>query len=111
MNDIKEKTTIPDMSVGADMEQPISKSSNNSIQEDDENCNDNFREMFREMNHPYYLRTISMSKLYDTAYAPKKPVVENLLYGGTYLFVGAPKIGKSFFMAQLAYHVSSGIDL
>ena len=38
-------------------------------------------------------------------------MIENLLYGGTYLFVGAPKIGKSFFMAQLAYHVSSGIEL
>lgn len=29
----------------------------------------------------------------------------------TYLFVGSPKIGKSFFMAQLAYHVSTGTPL
>ena len=29
----------------------------------------------------------------------------------TYLFVGAPKVGKSFFMAQLGYHVSMGLDL
>ena len=28
-----------------------------------------------------------------------------------YLFVGSPKIGKSFFMAQLAYHVSTGTPL
>ncbi|WP_301545643.1 AAA family ATPase, partial [Ruminococcus bicirculans (ex Wegman et al. 2014)] len=27
------------------------------------------------------------------------------------LFVGSPKIGKSFFMAQLAYHVSTGTPL
>jgi RecA-family ATPase len=30
---------------------------------------------------------------------------------GTYLFVGAPKVGKSFLMAQLAYHVSTGQPL
>lgn len=64
-----------------------------------------------KQKNPYYLQTISMTRLYDTVYAPKLPVIENLLYSGTYLFVGAPKIGKSFFMAQLAYHISSGIDL
>jgi RecA-family ATPase len=37
--------------------------------------------------------------------------VDGLLYAGTYLFVGAPKVGKSFFVAQLAYHVSMGIKL
>ena len=39
------------------------------------------------------------------------PIVDGLLYAGTYLFVGAPKVGKSFFMAQLAYHVSMGHTL
>ena len=38
-------------------------------------------------------------ELYDTAYPPKLPIVDGLLYNGTYLFVGSPKIGKSFFMA------------
>jgi RecA-family ATPase len=42
---------------------------------------------------------------------PRQTVVENLLYTGTYLFAGAPKVGKSFFMAQLAYHVSLGANL
>ena len=37
--------------------------------------------------------------------------MEGLIDAGTYLFVGAPKVGKSFFMAQLAYHVSMGIPL
>ena len=37
-------------------------------------------------------------ELYDTAYPPKLPIVDGLLYNGTYLFVGSPKIGKSFFM-------------
>jgi len=57
------------------------------------------------------LQTVSMTELYDTAYTPKLPVVDGLLYNGTYLFVGAPKIGKSFFMAQLGYHISMGLPL
>lgn len=40
------------------------------------------------------LATVSMTELYDTAYPPKAVLIENLLYAGTYLFVGAPKIGK-----------------
>ncbi len=57
------------------------------------------------------LQTISMDELYDTLYSPKIPIVDGLIYNGTYLFVGAPKVGKSFFMAQLGYHVSMGIPL
>lgn len=72
---------------------------------------DEMREYFMQMNNPYYLYAKSMTNLYDEVYQPKIPVVENLLYSGTYLFVGAPKVGKSFFMAQLAYHISSGLDL
>lgn len=105
------KTTIPSSSVGADEGQPLALSTSIIIQEDEENCNDDLNEIMREMLHPYYLHTVSMSKLFDTIYEAKKPIIENLLYGGTYLFVGAPKVGKSFFMAQLAYHVSSGMDL
>ena len=57
------------------------------------------------------LYTITMEELYDTAFPPKVPIVDGLIYNGTYLFVGAPKVGKSFFMAQLGYHVSMGIPL
>ena len=80
------KTTTPDTSVGADAVQPLLKNSTNSITDSSNNCN---------------LHTISMTELYDTVYPPRRPIVDNLLYSGTYLFVGAPKIGKSFFMAQL----------
>ena len=52
-----------------------------------------------------------MSALYDTAYPPKSVIIENLLHAGTYLFAGAPKIGKSFFMAQLSYHIATGTPL
>ncbi len=57
------------------------------------------------------LKTVSMSELYDTAYAPRIPVIDNLIYPGTHLFVGAPKVGKSFLMAQIAYHVSMGAKM
>ncbi len=57
------------------------------------------------------LQTVSMEELYDTVYPPREPIVDGLVYAGTYLFVGAPKVGKSFFMAQLGYHVSRGLDL
>ncbi len=52
-----------------------------------------------------------MSELYDTSYEPKPVLIDGLLCAGTYLFVGAPKIGKSFFMAQLSYHVAMGLPL
>ena len=42
------------------------------------------------------LYMITMEELYDTVYPPKAAVVDKLIYNGTYLFVGAPKIGKSF---------------
>ena len=38
----------------------------------------------------------------------KPPLIDGMLYPGTYIFAGAPKLGKSFFMAQLAYHISTG---
>ena len=34
------------------------------------------------------------------------PLIDGLLYTGIYLFAGAPKLGKSFLMAQIAYHIS-----
>lgn len=57
------------------------------------------------------LDAVSMAELYENVYQPRIPVVDGFLNGGIYLFVGAPKVGKSFFMAQLAYHVSMGIPL
>ena len=39
------------------------------------------------------------------------PLIDGLLYTGIYLFAGAPKLGKSFLMAQIAYHISRGIPL
>ena len=111
---VNEKTTVPVSSVDADEEQSFIKKSNESIAENSVECNKNFQELQKEMRRmmePSYLRTVSMNELYDTVYQSRPPIIDGLLYHGTHLFVGAPKLGKSFFMAQLAYHVSSGIPL
>ena len=60
---------------------------------------------------PRHLNTMTMKELYDSVYQSRPPVIGDLLYPGTYLFVGAPKLGKSFLMLEFAYHVATGTDL
>ena len=60
---------------------------------------------------PRYLNTVTMTELYDRIYQNRPPVIDGFLYPGTYLFVGSPKLGKSFLMAQIAWHVSTGTEL
>ncbi|MEG1883171.1 MAG: helicase RepA family protein [Clostridia bacterium] len=112
----EEKTTALIPSVGADGGQPISININQSIADTAAEINENFgfEEVARQMrqyNSPGYMRTFSMNDLYENVYDSRPPIVDGLLYSGTYLFAGAPKVGKSFFMAQLAYHVSMGSKL
>lgn len=111
----KEKATAPVLSVGADGKQPLSKSNKKSIAELPPKGNLQATESCpvesEKMQNKDELQTVSMTELYDTVYPPKIPIVDGLIYAGTYLFVGAPKVGKSFFMAQLGYHVSMGLDL
>lgn len=52
-----------------------------------------------------------MTELYDTVYQSKSSLIDGLLYPGTYIFASAPKHAKSFLMAQLAYHISTGTPL
>ena len=98
------KTTVPSASVGADAVQSSDKITTNIITNSDKQIN---LQAAKKSNN-FGLNTISMTELYDTVYPPRKPIVNDLLYSGTYLFVGAPKVGKSFFMGQLAYHVAMG---
>ena len=113
----KEKTTVPIPPVGADGEQSLSYVSNEIIVTESEEINptdENMEEILRQMQRmaePSYLPTMTMSQLYDTVYESRVPIIDGLLYPGTYLFVGAPKVGKSFLMAQIAYHVSTGQPL
>ena len=109
----RKERTAPDLSVGADTEQPISKKTTSSISKYEGNIK-SFEEMQRKMQlglDPSYLKTISMNELFDTQYGSKQPLIDGLLYPGTYIFAGSPKLGKSFLMAQLAYHVSTGTPL
>ena len=50
---------------------------------------------------PGFMQTVSMPELYEMVYPGKPPIIDGLLYPGVYLFVGAPKVGKSFLMAQI----------
>ena len=117
MDSRETKRTVPVPSVGADGEQPISQTTTPSIAEEpaenksqDERMEDILRELQRTSD-PAYLHTVSMNELYQNVYQSRPPIIDGLLYPGTYLFAGAPKVGKSFLMAQLAYHVSTGLPL
>ena len=121
MIDEKKKMTAQGSSVGADDGQSISKSYENSIPTSGEEINDeivnspeSLEEVYRRMQRmadPRYLHTLTMTELFQTAYMSRPPVAEGLLYAGAYILAGAPKIGKSFLVAQIAYHVSTGQDL
>ena len=106
----KMKTTAPVLSVGADRAQPQLKNHNEIIANETAQINLQAAQNLKKSGSGG-LQTVSMTELYDTVYLPRTPIVEGFLYGGTYLFVGAPKVGKSFFMGQLAYHVAMGLPL
>ena len=118
--DAKEKTAL-ETSVGADERQPfqlfdteIIPTENTEINHSNENSPEDFEKICQQMQRmsdPAYLHTVSMNELYETVYQSRPPVIDGLLYSGTHLFAGAPRVGKSFFMAQLAYHVSTGQKL
>lgn len=110
MDALNEMTAL-NASVGAEAGQPFTKSNTTIINNNDSDFN-----RFDEINDlcdidESYLHTVSMTELFDSAYQSKPPIIDGLLYRGTYLFAGSPKIGKSFLMAQLAYHVSTGTNL
>ena len=113
----KKKTTAPDTSVGADDGQPLHNSTENSISAFEEEINGDFQnssesldEIYRRIQRltdPHYLHTISMTELYQTAYQSRPPIIDGLLYAGAYILAGAPKIGKSFLVAQSVVRLRS----
>ena len=111
--DAKERTA-PVSSVGAEEGQPVHNNLESEINEVNDNSEENLEEMYRQMQRltdPHYLHTISMTELYQTAFRSRPPIIDGLLYAGAYILAGAPKIGKSFLVAQIAYHVSTGRKL
>ena len=117
MTDEKKKMTAQGSSVGADDGQSISQNSKTTIPDPDEKSNSPERDLeelyrkMRRMSDLAYLHTVTLDELMDNVFEGKSAVIENLLYTGAYILAGAPKIGKSFLVAQIAYHVSTGQDL
>ena len=113
---ITEETTALNPSVGADGGQS-SKTHTLSIAETEEEFNENFvesQEFFRKLQRaqdPDFLNTVSYNELMEESLPCRRAVIEGLLGTGVYLLAGAPKIGKSFLVAQIAYRVSTGTDL
>ena len=112
--ELEKENAAPSASVGADAGQQFSNKYDNNIPDAGAESNENFDELkkkLRRMQDPAYLPTVTMTELYDTVYESKPPVIDGLIQSGTYIFAGAPKVGKSFLMAQLAYHVATGKPL
>ena len=114
MNEAKEMTALEPF-VGANEEQPGKLKTSHSISENDpefnsltEDSGDWEKKMLQKQLDPGYLETVTMAQLYDTAFESREEPVEGLLCKGTYLFCGAPKVGKSFLVLQLAYHIATG---
>lgn len=114
----KKEMTVPNVSVGADTEQSSTKCNIGIIPDSVENINgyeekySEWQKEMKKMMSPSYLKTVTMTTLYDTIFEAQAPLIEGLLYRGTYyIFAGSPKVGKSFMMAQIAYHISTGTPL
>ncbi len=110
------ETTALSPSVGADGGQP-SKTYTPSIAETDAEFNDDFSDspdFFQKLQRaqdPDFLNTVSYNELMEETLPSRRAVIEGLLGTGVYLLAGAPKIGKSFLVALIAYRVSTGTDL
>lgn len=104
----QKKKTAQTSSVGADEQRSISQKYNITIPDSDGKNNpaeDDFEEFYRQIQHmqdPAYLHTVTLDELMEQVFHGKAAVVENLLYTGAYILAGAPKIGKSFLVAQIA---------
>lgn len=94
----KKKATDLTTSASTDMNQSL-------------NLNNNIITSAKTKSNENILETLSLNEIYDTVFTPRKEIIEGMLYSGAYLFAGAPKVGKSFFMAQLGYCISKGLPL
>ena len=104
----KEKTTAEIASVGAEAKQSSSIDTN-SITDFTPDVKSEFDpRQYQQSMMPGYIETKTMRQLYDQPYEPRAQTINGLLCPGLYLFVGDPKIGKSFCMLQMAYQVSRG---
>ena len=113
-----EKMTVHIPSVVADGEQSPNLDTNSISSEGSEIKTQAKKERLRllgsqliQQSSKNFLPTVNLEELFDEVYRDKPAIVENLIYPGTYILAGAPKVGKSFFVAQLAYHIATGQKL
>ena len=94
---IDKETTAPIPSVAPDGEQPSALARTGSITDIEE-------------THKQFgkIQIMTMPELMETRFRVRPAVIDGLLPAGTYLLAGAPKIGKSFLVLQMAYQVSMG---
>ena len=115
VNETKKMTALSS-SVGADEGQSVSNS-DFTIPDVEEKYNppeEDWEELYRKIQRvqdPAYLHTVTFDQLMDSVFQGRPAVIDNFLYPGVYILAGAPKIGKSFLVAQIAYHVSVGKEL
>ena len=93
----EKETTAPIPSVAPDGEQPSALARTDSIT-DPETAHKQFGK----------IQIMTMPELMETRFRVRPAVIDGLLPAGTYLLAGAPKIGKSFLVLQMAYQVSMG---
>ena len=113
-----EKMTVQNPSAPTDGEQSSNTDINIISSEDSEIKTQAKKERLRllgsqltKQSSKNFLPTVNLEELFDEVYRDKPAIVENLIYPGTYILAGAPKVGKSFFVAQLAYHIATGQKL
>ena len=57
------------------------------------------------------LPTITAKELMEKEFPPRVELIEGMLGPGLYILAGAPKIGKSWLVLQIAHHISTGTHL
>ena len=78
--------------------------------------NERLEELARELRRqclahdPDRLHTMTLTEIYDNIFCTNPAIVEDLLFPGMYLLAGDSKIGKSFLVSQIAFHVATGKD-
>lgn len=115
---LNEKMTVQNPSVGADGEQSPTNIINSITSESTEIKTQAKKERLKLLSQKLtqessknFLPTVNLEELFESVFRDKPAIVENLIYPGTYILAGAPKVGKSFFVAQLAYHIATGQKL
>ena len=120
MADKKEMTTL-NASVGADAGQSSKVFDEHIITHDTVKFNGEFfdyeensaniDQIIQRMNDPGFMPVVSMEDIYGMVFSPKEWIIKGILRSGLYILAGAPKVGKSFLVGQIAYHVSTGRPL